>query len=73
MSQQERVATLCREQLASRGLAHTFNPAIIKSYLLKHGKQGNAFLIALKTADMMIEQYKPAQDELTLIYEQFNS
>jgi len=61
MSQFERVATLCREQLEGRSLAHTFDPSIIKSYISKNkASQGNAFLIALKTADMMIEQYKPA-------------
>ena len=60
MSQFDRVATLCREQLEGRSLAHTFNSALITSYIRKHkAAQDNAFLIALKMADAMIESYVP--------------
>lgn len=59
MSQHERVATLCREHLQGLGLAHTFDASVIKSYLRKHGKQGNAWIAAINSADSMIENYKP--------------
>lgn len=62
MTQYERVATHCRELLGSRNLAHTFDGSVITHYIRKHKQgQGNPFTIALRTSDMMIEQYKPAQ------------
>lgn len=62
MSQHERVATHCRELLASRNLAYTFNGSVITHHIRKHkSAQANAFIVALKCADKMIEEYQPEQ------------
>lgn len=73
MSNKERTEMHIRQLLDSRQLGYTYNPEILNHYYNKNkGSQANAFTMALKIADMMIEQYKPGQDELTLIYEQYN-
>ena len=62
-----------RQLLDGRQLGYTFNASILNSYYQKHnGAQANAFTMALKLADMMIEQYQPTEEEAVLIYEQFN-
>lgn len=64
MTHKEKCVCNCREHLQSRGLLHVFNPSIFQYYYRKHnGAQGNAFLIGLNTADMMIQNFKPAPTE----------
>ncbi len=67
MTQVNRCACMCREHLQNRNLLHVFDQTIINHYIQKHkAAQGNAYIIAIKTADMMIAQYKPspADDDL---------
>ncbi len=60
MTQKEKCTGHCLDLLNSRNAGHAFNPKILDSYYLKfNGGSGNAFVIGMKVADMMIEQYKP--------------
>jgi hypothetical protein len=73
MTHKEKCVCYCKEQLSSRNLLHVFDQSILNSYYTKHnGSQGNAFIIGLKTADAMIEQYKPAPADLEIYNQIFN-
>lgn len=61
----------CKDALQNRNLQHVFDQSVFNHYYNKNnGAQGNAFLIGIKTADMMIEQYKPKPADLEF-YNQF--
>lgn len=72
MSNKEKCTAHCKEALQSRNLLYVFNPAVLESYYRKNnGSHGNAFLIGIKTADLMIEQYKPEPDPALEQYDPF--
>jgi hypothetical protein len=71
MTHRQECIAHCKEALQNRNLQHVFEEKILMHYYHKNnGAQGNAFLIGIKTADMMIEQYKPKPADLE-IYTQF--
>lgn len=60
MTHRQECIAHCKEQLENRNLEFAFEEKIFNYYYNKNnGTQGNAFLIGIKTADMMIEQYQP--------------
>jgi hypothetical protein len=71
MTHRQECIAHCKEQLQNRSLNHVFEEKIFNHYYNKNnGAQGNAFLIGIKTADMMIEQYQPKPADLEF-YNQF--
>lgn len=62
MTHKEICVCNCREHLQSRSLLHVFDQKVFEHYYRKnHGAQGNAFLIGLNAADLMITEYKPKE------------
>ena len=71
MTHRQECIAHCKDNLQSRNLTQVFDQSIFDHYYVKnHGAQGNAFIIGLKTADMMIENYKPKPADLEF-YNQF--
>ena len=50
----------CLQYLQQLSLAHTYSQQVFKHYYRKNnGAQGNAYLVGLNAADMMIKNYSP--------------
>lgn len=60
MTHRQECIAHCKETLQNRNLGFVFEESIFNHYYTKNnGAQGNAFLVGIKTADIMIEQYQP--------------
>lgn len=65
MTHRQECIAHCKALLQNRNVEYVFEERIFNYYYNKNnGAQGNAFLIGIKTADMMIEQYKPKPADL---------
>jgi hypothetical protein len=67
MSHKQKCIDTCKEHLQSRNLLYTFDESIFNHYYRKNnGGMGNSMIIGLKTADMMIELYKPIPADMEI-------
>lgn len=56
----------CIDHLNSRNLSHVYDKKTFEHYYRKfNGAWGNAYLVGLKAADMMIENPTPNEEEVT--------
>jgi len=60
MTHKEECICYCIDHLNSRNLSHTFNRPLFDHYYRKNeGSLGNAYLVGVNAADVMITNYNP--------------
>ncbi len=73
MTHRQECIAHCKECLQSRSLENVFNQSHFDHvYKKNNGANKNAYTIGLRTADFMIENYKPLPADLEIYNQIFN-